>query len=74
MQNSPVTTPRQGLRVLATRMGHEVVWIFIAGLFCIVEGVILVTDMAPYILRHNRKNDADHPGDNLRPETAPTKA
>ncbi len=35
------------LRQLPARVGHDLIWIIIAGLFCIVEVAVLVTQYAP---------------------------
>jgi len=35
------------VRSLAVRVGHDAVWVAIAGLFCIVEGAVKLTEFAP---------------------------
>lgn len=40
----PQTPPLLGL---ATRIGHDVVWLLIAGLFFVVEVAVLVTQFSP---------------------------
>ncbi len=74
MRHPPVPTFLRGLHLFATRIGHDAVWLLIAGLFCIVEGIIFVTDLAPHLFRHNRENGADVPDTDVDSETAPTKA
>jgi hypothetical protein len=35
------------MRRLATRVGHDAVWLAIAGLFCVVEGAVKLTELSP---------------------------
>lgn len=37
------------LHTLASRVGHDAVWLAIAGLFCVVEAAVKVSEVVPLI-------------------------
>lgn len=47
MPNEYPGAKRGPMKSLASRVGHDAVWVAIAGLFCIVEGAVKVTEYSP---------------------------
>ena len=47
MDNARVESPSHPLKAFASRVGHDAVWIAIAGLFCVVEGAAKLTEFTP---------------------------
>lgn len=41
------TSSTHPVRSFATRVGHDAVWLAIAGLFCVVEGAVKLTELRP---------------------------
>lgn len=39
--------PLPTARAFATRLGHDAVWVAIAGLFCVVEVAVKITEVIP---------------------------
>lgn len=54
MPNSISSPHARLVRAFATRMGHDAVWLMIAGLFCVVEGAVKVTELGPRFRRRRR--------------------
>ncbi len=38
-------------RALASRLGHDALWVAIAGLFCVVEAAVKITEVIPGLRR-----------------------
>lgn len=46
MKLVPLSTPAvRSLRTFANRLGHDIVWLAIAILFCTVEAVVVITEL-----------------------------
>jgi hypothetical protein len=59
--------------MIANRVGHDAVWLAIAGLFCIVEGAVKLTEISPLrLLRTGRA--AQGGGPRTRHKAYPTAA
>jgi hypothetical protein len=54
--------PVRSVRALATRVGHDAVWLAIAGLFCVVEGAVKLTEIAPTKYLRFRRSSATRAG------------
>jgi hypothetical protein len=59
METKAVISPTHPVKRVIVRVGHDAVWLAIAGLFCIVEGAVKVTEYTP--LKAIRSYRARHP-------------
>lgn len=47
MDNVAAISASRPMKRLAVRVGHDAVWIAIAGLFCVVEGAVKLSEFTP---------------------------
>lgn len=59
--NAPGSARFRMLRLSASRLGQDAVWLAIAGLFCVVEGAVKLSELRPTRWLRPLESSGDHP-------------